>query len=44
MQSKQLAKHENNFTPFLVEMAEMSWAMEHVNTDLKSNFTVFSDH
>ena len=30
--SKQLAKHEKNYTPFLVEMAAMKWAMEHFNT------------
>ena len=33
--SKQLAKHEKNYTPFLVEMAAMTWAMEHFNTYLK---------
>ena len=43
--SKQLAKHEKNYTPFLVEMAAMTWAMEHFNTYLKGrHFTVFSDH
>jgi hypothetical protein len=30
--SKQLAKHEKNYTPFLVKMAAMIWAMEHFNT------------
>jgi hypothetical protein len=30
--SKQLAKHEKNYTPFLVKMAAMIWAMEHFYT------------
>jgi hypothetical protein len=43
--SKQFAKHEKNYTPFLVEMAAMIWAMEHFDTYLRGRyFTVFSDH
>ena len=43
--SKQLAKHERNYTPFLVEMAAMIWAMDHFSTYLRGHhFTVFSDH
>ena len=43
--SKQLAKHERNYTPFLVEMAAMIWAMDHFNTYLRGHhFTVYSDH
>ena len=43
--SKQLAKHEKNYTPFLVEMAAMVWGMEHFDTYLRGrHFTVFTDH
>ncbi len=43
--SKQLAKHEKNYTPFLVEMAAMIWAMEHFDKYLRGrHFTVFSGH
>jgi hypothetical protein len=43
--SKQVTKHEKNYTPFLVEMAAMIWAMEHFETYLRGrHFTVFSDH
>ena len=43
--SKQLVKHERNYTPFLVEMAAMIWAMEHFDTYLRGqHFTVYSDH
>jgi transposase InsO family protein len=43
--SKQLAKHERNYTPFLVEMAAMIWAMDHFSTYLRGrHFTVYSDH
>ena len=43
--SKQLAKHEKNYTPFLVEMAAMIWGMEHFDTYLRGrHFTVFTDH
>ena len=43
--SKQLVKHEKNYTPFLVEMAAMIWAMEHFDTYLRGqHFTVYSDH
>ena len=33
--SKQLAKHERNYTTFLVEMAAMIWAMDHFSTYLR---------
>ena len=34
-----------NYTPFLVEMAAMTWPMVHFNTYLKGrHFTVFWDH
>ena len=43
--SKQLAKHERNYTPFLVEMAAMIWAMDHFSQYLRGHhFTVYSDH
>jgi hypothetical protein len=31
------AKHEKNYTPFLVEMAAMIWAMEHFDTYLRGS-------
>ncbi len=44
-ESKQLAKDEKNYTPFLVKMAAMIWAMEHFDTYLRGrHFKVFSDH
>jgi hypothetical protein len=43
--SKQLAKYGKNYTPLLVEMAAMIWAMEHFDSYLRGrHFTVFSDH
>jgi putative transposase len=43
--SKQLAEHDKNYTPFLVEMAAMIWTMEYFDTYLRGrHFTVFSDH
>ena len=43
--SKQMAKHDKNYTPFLVEMAAMTLAMDHFNTYLKGkNFILYSDH
>ena len=32
--SRQLLKHEKNYTPFLVEMQAMIWAMDHFDTYL----------
>ena len=43
--SRQLIKHEKNYTPFLVEMQAIVWAMDHFDTYLRGRrFTVFSDH
>ena len=43
--SKQLAKHERNYTPFLAEIAAMIRAMDHFNTYLRAHhFTVYPDH
>ena len=43
--SRQLLKHEKNYTPFLVEMAAIVWAMEHFDTYLRGRtLTVYSDH
>jgi hypothetical protein len=33
--SRQLLKHEKNYTPFLVEMQAMVWGMEHFDTYLR---------
>jgi hypothetical protein len=42
---KKMFKQEKNYTPFLVEMANMIWAMEHFDTNLRGrHFTIFSDH
>ena len=39
--SRQLLKHEKNYTPFSVEMAAIVWAMEHFDTYLRGRtFTV----
>jgi hypothetical protein len=37
--SRQLLKHERNYTPFLVEMQGMVWAMDHFDT-----YLMFTDH
>ena len=43
--SRQLLKHEKNYTPFLVEMQAMVWGMDHFDTYLRGRrFTVFTDH
>ena len=43
--SRQLLKHEKNYTPFLVEMQAMIWGMDHFDTYLRGRkFTVFTDH
>ena len=43
--SRQLQKHEQNYTPFLAEMQAMVWGMEHFKTYLQGRqFTVYSDH
>ena len=33
--SRQMLKHEKNYTPFLVEMQAMVWGMEHFDTYLR---------
>jgi len=43
--SRKLAKHEKNYTPFLLEMQASIWGMEHFFTYLKGrHFTLFTDH
>ena len=43
--SRKLAKHEKNYTPFLLEMQACIWGMEHFFTYLKGrHFTLFTDH
>ena len=43
--SRQLLKHEKNYTPFLVEMQAIVWGMEHFDTYLRGRrFTVYTDH
>jgi hypothetical protein len=43
--SRQLLKHERNYTPFLVEMQAMAWPMNHFDTYLRERqFTMFTDH
>jgi hypothetical protein len=42
--SRQLLLHKK-YTPFLVEMAPIVWAMKHFDTYLRGRtFTVYSDH
>ena len=43
--SRQLLKHEKNYTPFLVEMQAMVWAMDHFDTYLRGRkLTIFTYH
>ena len=43
--SRQLAKHEKNYTPFLLEMTAGVWAMQHFRPYLLGRrFTLFTDH
>jgi hypothetical protein len=43
--SKQLAKHDKNYTIFVVEMAAIILAMEHFDTHLRGrHLKVFRDH
>ena len=43
--SRKLAKHEKNYTPFLLEMNACVWAMEHYDNYLRGQpFTLFTDH
>ena len=43
--SRALAKHEKNYTPFLLEMMAGVWAMGHFDSHLRGRkFTLFSDH
>jgi hypothetical protein len=44
-QTDQKGKHKKNYTPFLVKMAAIVWAMELFDTYLRGrNFTVYSYH
>ena len=43
--SRKLAKHEKNYTPFLLEMNACVWGMEHFDNYLRGQpFTLFTDH
>jgi hypothetical protein len=43
--SRQLLNHERNYTPFLVKMQAMVWAMDHFDTYLRGGlFTIVTDH
>jgi len=43
--SQKLQKHECNYTPFLLEMQEAIWGMEHFATYLRGRrFTFYTDH
>ena len=43
--SRQLVKHEKNYSPYLLEMAAAVWGMEFYNEYLKGKqFTLYTDH
>ena len=43
--SRQLIKHERNYSPFLLEMAAAVWGMDFYNEYLKGKqFTLYTDH
>ena len=43
--SRQLVKHEKNYSPYLVEMAAAVWGMEFYNEYLKGkHFVLYTDH
>ncbi len=43
--SRNLDKHEENYSPFLLEVLAMSWAVDHFRTTLLGHkFKIFSDH
>ena len=43
--SKQLIKHENNYSPSLLEMDAVVWAMEYYQEHLRGrHFIVYTDH
>ena len=43
--SRQLQKHEKNYTPFLLEMQAAVWGMEHFETQLRGrHFLLYTDH
>ena len=43
--SRKLQKHEQNYTPFLLEMQAAIWGMEHFETYLRGkHFILYSDH
>ena len=43
--SWKLVQHEKNYTPYLLEMQDTIWAMEHFDTHLRGrHFPLFTDH
>jgi hypothetical protein len=43
--SKQLIKHEKNYSPFLLEMNAVVWAMEYYQENLRGRrFILYTDH
>ena len=43
--SRKLAKHEKNYTAFLLEMQAAVWAMDHFDVNLRGkNFLLYTDH
>ena len=43
--SKQLIKHEKNYSPYLLEMDAVVWAMEYYQEHLRGRrFIVYTDH
>ena len=43
--SRKLQKHENNYTPFLLEMQAALWGMDHYDTYLRGRpFVLYTDH
>ncbi len=43
--SKQLIKHEKNYSPFLLEMDAVVWAMEYYQEHLRGRrFILYTDH
>ena len=43
--SRKVVQHENNYTPYLLEMQAAIWAMEHFDALLRrQHFTLFTDH
>ena len=43
--SRQLVKHEKNYSPYLLEMAAAVWGMEFYDEYLRGkHFTLYTDH